>query len=124
MFWRWGYFSFAEVFRANIVNTKEVTTEVLYNIEKTLDAVTCLRIDMGLPLVVNSFFRDSEHNKKVGGSKDSYHKKGMAVDVQIPKGYTHEQFLTHAKRYFNGIIFYPTWVHCDLREGIYFADKR
>ena len=124
MFWRWGYFSFAEVFRAKVVNTKEVTIEVLYNIEKTLDAATCLRIDIGAPLKINSFFRDSEHNKKVGGVKNSYHTKGLALDVKLPECHTHEQFLTYAKQYFNGIIFYPTWIHLDLRDGFYFEDKR
>lgn len=35
----------------------------------------------GLPMHVNSWCRCASHNKAVGGATNSYHMKGMAIDV-------------------------------------------
>lgn len=38
----------------------------------------------GVPFVITSGYRDPEHNKAVGGVKDSAHAKGLAVDIRAP----------------------------------------
>jgi len=43
-----------------------------------------IRDHFGKGVKVNSGFRDSEVNAKVGGSKTSDHCKGMAADIEIP----------------------------------------
>lgn len=34
-----------------------------------------------IPFIINSGYRSKSHNKKVGGTKDSSHLKGLAVDI-------------------------------------------
>ena len=40
-----------------------------------------LRMEVGGPIKVNSFFRSPELNKAIGGSKTSQHCKGQAIDI-------------------------------------------
>ena len=40
-----------------------------------------LRLEVGGPIKVNSFFRSPELNKAIGGSKTSQHCKGQAIDI-------------------------------------------
>jgi uncharacterized protein YcbK (DUF882 family) len=49
---------------------------------KLLDAI---RGRLGAPIVVVSGYRCVAHNTKVGGAKNSYHTRGMAVDIITPK---------------------------------------
>lgn len=42
-----------------------------------------IRHRYGEPLVVNSGYRTEQHNKVVGGEKNSAHTKGLAVDIQV-----------------------------------------
>lgn len=41
-----------------------------------------LRRVWGRPIVVNSGYRTQEHNKAVGGVKDSAHQRGLAADLR------------------------------------------
>ena len=43
-----------------------------------------VRERFGMPVKVNSGFRSTEVNTKVGGSKTSDHCRGMAADIEIP----------------------------------------
>ena len=42
-----------------------------------------IRDEFGKPIVVNSGYRSPEHNKNIGGAKNSYHVKGMAADIRL-----------------------------------------
>jgi len=79
---------------------------------------TMLRLDMlrsrlGHPIAVTSAYRCAEWNKAVGGSKNSAHLDGTAVDIA----------LTHAHRFnalglienigFTGVGFAKTFTHLD-----------
>lgn len=76
----------------------------------------------GIPFRINSGYRCEEHNKAVGGSKNSLHVKGLAADIDFT---THEQLykilygLTAAK--VNRILIYDgpgkTFVHADIHPG-------
>lgn len=49
------------------------------------DVLQPLRDKLGVPLIVNSFFRCEELNKLAGGSETSFHRLGFAVDVDCRK---------------------------------------
>ena len=61
----------------------------------------------------------AEHNKSVGGAKNSKHLEGKAADIKVigvPVGEVREYFLIkYPDRY--GIGLYPSWVHIDVREN-------
>ncbi len=56
-----------------------------------------LRNRIDAPLTISSGFRCRTHNEKVGGSLDSLHTYGLAVDVMCPKGKTLQEFLETAE---------------------------
>lgn len=37
----------------------------------------------GIPFIINSAYRTPEHNAKIGGSPNSSHLKGLAVDISV-----------------------------------------
>jgi uncharacterized protein YcbK (DUF882 family) len=43
-----------------------------------------VRARAGFPFIINSGYRTGAHNAKVGGSPNSSHKKGLAVDISAP----------------------------------------
>lgn len=53
-----------------------------------------LREMINSPIRVTSGYRTPEHNKNIGGSKNSQHTKGQAVDIQPMKVNTKEVFET------------------------------
>lgn len=78
-----------------------------------------LRERLGLPVIINSPYRCPERNKQVGGADDSYHMKGMAVDIGL-----HNQILDietianlAVKIGFRGIGLYDIFIHLDVRPG-------
>lgn len=40
-----------------------------------------IRLLFDKPIIINSWYRDNEHNQRVGGSATSQHLKGQAVDI-------------------------------------------
>jgi len=42
-----------------------------------------IRDEIGKPIKINSGYRSPEHNKSVGGVKNSMHVKGKAADITI-----------------------------------------
>jgi len=103
------YFSFGEFVRDN---NGFIDSELV----KKLDN---LRERFGLPIEISSGYRTEEDNKRVGGAKNSYHLKGMAVDIPITE-YSPDELYTLIKLCFdiefNGIILYPFHLHLDIRE--------
>ena len=41
-----------------------------------------IRVALGLPITVTSWYRDAQHNEKAGGAKNSQHLNGEAVDIK------------------------------------------
>jgi uncharacterized protein YcbK (DUF882 family) len=104
-------------------NTEECKKEfkkASKNINKTLTFLQVLRYRWEEPLEVNSFFRCSVHNEKVGGAPNSYHVKGYAVDIDT-SGWTiakETRFIKLAESVgFKGVGIYDSFIHLDLREG-------
>jgi len=81
-----------------------------------LSRLDLLRHNLGLPLYVVSGYRSENHNKNVGGAKNSYHLKGQAVDIAWARMNAREKrrLLQQAQHVgFGGLGFYSTFVHLD-----------
>lgn len=90
-----------------------------------LNALQEFRKIIGKPFSPNSAYRSASHNAKVGGAKNSYHRKGNAFDIPIKSGITRAAIHEAAKKAgFKGIIDYNTFVHIDRRSTHYYGDSR
>jgi uncharacterized protein YcbK (DUF882 family) len=88
--------------------------------EEFLEELQYLRNVVERPFVINSGFRCPAHNEKVGGSVNSNHKLGKAVDISIDgwSGQEIYDFLHCATDMsMTGIGIYPSWIHFDTRES-------
>ena len=76
-----------------------------------------LRDAVGLPLVVLSAYRTPEHNRAVGGARNSQHVEGRALDLLPPRGWkvTDLAAVAAAVPAIRGLGLYPTFVHIDVR---------
>lgn len=80
-----------------------------------------IRTHFGVPVTINSAYRNAAYNKKVGGSSNSYHVKGRAFDIVV-KGKTPAEVARYAKSIgIKGVIQYNTFVHIDSRPKKYYA---
>lgn len=95
--------------------------EVLFNIQKVANQLQVLRDYLCFPIHVLSGYRSIEHNKAVGGVKNSYHTFGMACDIQVKEMNSIEvykaiEFLIEEGSILQGGVgVYPTFVHYDFR---------
>lgn len=68
------------------------------------------------PIYINSGYRCNKENKKVDGTKNSYHKLGMAVDISVKiKSIMDLAEFAHSVG-FKGIGVYSNFLHIDVRE--------
>jgi uncharacterized protein YcbK (DUF882 family) len=80
-----------------------------------------LRDAVGKSITITSGYRSPQHNKKIGGAKDSQHVKGMAADIKVtgmtPKevALVIEGLIESGKIKQGGIGIYSSWVHYDIR---------
>lgn len=76
-----------------------------------------IRNKLNAPITIDSGCRCVTHNKAVGGTSESFHKKGLAADFTV-KGYTPKEISDYLNKCYHdkyGIGVYPTWVHFDVR---------
>lgn len=82
-----------------------------------------LRRLCGFPLVVTSGYRSVLRNQEVGGATNSFHLRGMAVDIST-RSFSPSMLYRFIKGAFlvgfGGIIVYPFHVHLDIREVDFF----
>jgi uncharacterized protein YcbK (DUF882 family) len=81
-----------------------------------------IRSMWGKPILIHSAFRTPNHNKAVGGARNSQHLVGRALDLAPPKGVSMNEFYESIKRNvenygIHGIGRYPTFVHVDIRPS-------
>ena len=75
-----------------------------------------LRNAVDEPLIITSGCRCPEHNAEVGGVSNSQHVYGKAADVELPDGYTVDEFADLAEDIgFDGIGKYDWGIHVDVR---------
>lgn len=88
--------------------------------EKLVDYLQNIRNHFNASLTINSAYRCTEHNKKVGGSSNSNHTKGKAADIVV-KGINPLEVAKYAESLgIKGIGLYDTFVHIDTRENKFF----
>ena len=76
-----------------------------------------IRTHFGAAVTINSAYRTSAHNKKVGGTVFSYHLFGMAADIVV-KGVSPAKVAAYAETLMpnrGGIGTYATFTHIDVR---------
>lgn len=84
--------------------------------EHTINCLVNLREKEGKPIHINSAYRCEEHNKNIGGKVNSYHCKGMAVDIRRDDRDI-EKFKKLAEYCgFNGFGLYSNFIHIDTRK--------
>lgn len=81
------YFSLDEILakndRSELIDLIQDPAKVA-NMQSLLSILDNLRVEFGKPIIINSFYRDSAHNVRVGGVKTSKHLRGAAVDITSP----------------------------------------
>jgi len=79
--------------------------------------LTDVREHFKSPVIVTSGYRCEEHNKKIGGAKNSYHVKASAVDFVVFGKKVNEVYNYLDDKYplQYGLINEKTWVHLDTR---------
>ena len=80
------------------------------------------KLEREVKIKINSGFRCEKHNasKKVGGSPDSQHCKGLAADISakgIPVSVLYEQALSISVFAEGGIGLYKNRIHVDVRTN-------
>ena len=100
----------------------EMPKDVLENIQLLAKYVQLIRNEVNVPLTINSGYRSSSHNAKVGGVKNSYHVQGKASDLSSKKITPKQLYDTIIKLIKAGIVYnggvglYDTFVHYDIGE--------
>ena len=99
----------------------EMPQEVCVNIQKVANQLQTIRDYLCFPIHVLSGYRSIDHNKAVGGVKNSYHTLGMAVDCYC-KEITNKEFLqafefliSEGSILEGGLGIYPWGIHYDFR---------
>jgi len=107
--WRWPSFSPQEIACRG--------TGKLMVVPDALDKLQALRDLVGKPMIVNSGYRSPEHNRAVGGAKNSMHMKGIAFDVRMDNHNPAEYIAAARSVGFTAIGTYPrqNFVHVDAR---------
>ena len=77
--------------------------------DRLLQKLQKLREKYNKPIQINSGYRCPANNWSCGGSKFSYHMRGMAVDIKKEDG-----LFELAKQFFPVVIEYDTFIHCDI----------
>lgn len=85
-----------------------------------VSALQTIREHFGKPVSLNSAYRTSTYNVRVGGAKNSYHTKGQAADLKIV-GVAPLEICKYAESIgLLGIGRYGTFTHIDTRNSKYF----
>ncbi|MBR6619406.1 MAG: DUF882 domain-containing protein [Clostridia bacterium] len=84
---------------------------------KLVEYLQQIREHFGNPVIINSAYRCSIHNRAVGGTSNSYHAKGQAADIRIA-GAAPSEIAEYAESIgIKGIGLYDTFVHVDGRPS-------
>lgn len=87
-----------------------------YGLVSRLDSARDL---CGFPIVITSGLRTPEQNAAAGGTNESSHMKGLAVDIQAPVGQNEREKLIWAlgRVGFRRLGLYDRHAHCDIDES-------
>lgn len=85
------------------------------------------RRSLGKPIKINSGYRCPKHNKAVGGSPNSLHMKGQAVDIPVTDPDERGRLLNVLRSAgIKSFAIGPSFIHCDTiprdRVAVYWTD--
>ena len=76
-------FTFLEMLKTDTgIQNFPLSFEHFENLKQTTERLQIIRDKCGFPIIVTSAYRNDAVNKAVGGAKNSYHTKGLAVDCK------------------------------------------
>lgn len=111
-----NYFSLREIYTecsATEIRIAQRNNEVRKNISFLRDLLNELRDFINEPIIVTSWYRGVEHNKRVGGVRNSHHLTGGAADITCSN-----LDLLYNKCFlmpqFTQIIRYDTFIHLSI----------
>lgn len=118
------HFTWEEVFGSETakelkINNKTTDKKILANATAMANTMEKVREILCCPIVVNSWFRCKELNRRLGGKTTSKHLEGLAVDFYI-KGnlfVAAAKLMEHLKDY-DQIIYYPEkhFIHLSISD--------
>lgn len=118
------YFTFKEATYSNTAKKyriKNIPSSLEYkNIVYTASRMDEVRKALKTRIYVTSWYRNKNVNKKVKGSSNSYHRKGLAVDFKIKGKAKHiKKKLDKAKISYDQLIYYPRQnrVHISFKKS-------
>ena len=106
----------------NSKDGKRMPFWVLENIKILAVQVQIIRDALGAPIHINSGYRSPEHNKRIGGVKNSQHIEGKAADLATRDASPFKlynlilQLISEGKIINGGVGIYNGFVHYDIRE--------
>ncbi len=109
-FWRWPNFQPIEL-------ACKGTGKLMIDAD-SMDKLQALRDLLGKPMHLNSAYRSPEHNKAVGGVKNSKHLKAIAYDCRMRNHDPHKFEAAARKVGFTSFGFYvdQNFMHIDTRK--------
>lgn len=100
---------------------KDGSDNIILHTNFVVNKIQKIRTHFNKPITINSAYRTPAHNKREGGSSNSYHVKGRAFDIVV-KGVTPNEVAKYAQSIgIKGIIRYSWGVHVDSRATKYWA---
>lgn len=107
-------FSLSE-FTVGLPSNIVVPNSVLQNLKLLAQRLQVIRDFYGKPMTITSGYRTPAHNRAVGGSRNSYHLKGMAADFVI-QGISPAQVQKDFRNWSGGLGLGTTFTHVDIRS--------
>lgn len=78
-----------------------------------------IREPLGIPMIVSSGYRCKKRNKKVGGKKDSAHRRGTAADIKCPNSAIRYLIIKYAlEAGFKRIGIGSDFIHLDVDDEL------
>lgn len=93
-------------------------SDVIFISPELVTILQKIRTHFGKAVTINSAYRTSAYNKKVGGATYSQHLYGMAADIVV-KGVNPKDVAAYAETLLpksGGIGIYATFTHIDVRK--------
>lgn len=121
-----NYFTLSEIFRncsPQEIYSALSNKQICANIYISWISLNYLRQLYGSPIVINSGYRDDQHNKRVGGVPNSQHKEGIAFDIRSLDLDGLKAFIERMGKndefFFGQVIFYRNFVHITFSNSRY-----
>lgn len=119
--WVWGPFFHPSEFKS----LKDPEPQLIVD-HAFMSKLYMLRVAWKKPIHINSGYRSKTYNGIVGGSPNSYHMQGRAIDVHFGEIGNAEQAIANRLKFialativgFRGFGWYDTFIHIDSRLGL------